>query len=417
MDRLVMPEEVTVIADRAFAKNKSLKHADLRNVRYIGAHAFQECSNLETVIMSRATVIGAGAFEFCRSLISVDFSSVTEVGEAAFSFCGMLDIPEMPASITSVGASAFSHTAIRRADLSWLDEIPAYLFGSCTSLEYADVSGAKVIGPEAFEDCRSLSYIRIDSAEKIGAKALHGCELMKFAVLPESLREIGDGAFWRVEEGLLVPRSVRQIGRNCFGPVDVRKSIRIYRSALYEFRNYFPDDRIDPFDADEHFYLWESSIDVTVLDDETDEVTGFLPLFSDLYISMRKALPHAFRPDNTFDYSVLDTVFYSEMRWNQKGKDRLVVRRSMYPYELAEPARTEYSDYLRKHSERIAKRAVSDRDIGVLAFLFDNELIGKDSITGILDYSIAQSASECTAFLLERQSEMSTFGDALFDEL
>ena len=94
MDRLVMPEDVTVIEDWAFAKDKSLKHADLRNVRYIGAHAFQECSNLETVIMSRATVIGAGAFEFCRSLISVDFSSVTEVGEAAFSFCGMLDIPE-----------------------------------------------------------------------------------------------------------------------------------------------------------------------------------------------------------------------------------------------------------------------------------------------------------------------------------
>ena len=64
----VMPEEATAVADGAFAKNKNLKHIDLRNVRHIGAFAFQECTGLENVIMSNVAVIEEGAFEFCRSL-------------------------------------------------------------------------------------------------------------------------------------------------------------------------------------------------------------------------------------------------------------------------------------------------------------------------------------------------------------
>ena len=67
------PDNVAAIPDRAFAGNKSLIHADLRNVRYIGARAFQECSNLESVEMSNAAVIGPRAFEFCRSLRRISF--------------------------------------------------------------------------------------------------------------------------------------------------------------------------------------------------------------------------------------------------------------------------------------------------------------------------------------------------------
>ena len=152
----VIPEEVTAIADGAFAGNKSLKHIDLRNVSRIGAFAFQECTNLETVIMSNVTVIEKGAFEFCRSLHSVTFGAVTDIGDSAFSFCVMLNIPELPRSLADIGASAFSHTAIQRVDLHWLKEIPPHLLSFCTSLVYADISGAESVGEGAFEGCRSL---------------------------------------------------------------------------------------------------------------------------------------------------------------------------------------------------------------------------------------------------------------------
>lgn len=416
-ETFVMPEDVTAIADGAFAYNKILRHIDLRNVRYIGAYAFQDCSSLETVIMPEADVIGAGAFEFCRSLRSVDFGNITEIRDGAFAFCGMLDIPAMPRSLTDVGAGAFSHTAVRRADLHWLKDIPPHLFSCCTSLSFADVSGAKVIGEGAFEECRALSYVRFGDAEKIEAKAFYKCDSLEPASLPDTLLEIGDDAFSAVRPGTVVPRGVRYIGSNCFGPVDRRKDIRIYKSSLYGFRNYFRDERDHMSEDNEHFYMWESSIDVTVLDDRTGENAGFLPLFSDLYDEMRKALIGAFRSDDSFDYSVLDTVFVTEMRWNLKCRDRLAVMRLKYPYELSESARRDHTGYLRKHQERIARRAIRDRDIEILAFLSDSDMISEADITELLDYSISLSSSECTAILLERQARMDRYDDAMFDEL
>ena len=416
-ESFVMPDNVTVIEAGAFTGIKSLKHIDLRNVRRIGASAFQECTGLETVIMSNVAVIEKGAFEFCRSLHSVTFGAVTDIGDSAFSFCVMLNILELPRSLADIGASAFSHTAIQRVDLHWLKEIPPHLLSFCTSLVYADISGAESVGEGAFEGCRSLSYVRFGDVAKVGTKAFHKCDSLEIACLPDTLKEIGDDAFACMRAGAVIPKSVRRIGRNCFGPVGRRKNIKIHNSLLYEFRNYFMEDRRGTEEDEEHFYLWESSIDVAVLDDETEAETGFLPLYSDLYPAMRSALIDAFRPDNTFDYSVLDTVFVAEMRWNMKGKDRLAISRLMHPYELTGLARMEYCDYICKHSKRIARWAIWTGDVDNLSFLFDNELAGDIDITELLDYSISISASECTALLLEQQAGAGRYSDSLIDEL
>ena len=227
----VAPDDVTVIAEGAFAKNRILKHIDLRKVSRIGAFAFQECTNLETVIMSNVTVIEKGAFEFCRSLHSVTCGAVTDIGDSAFSFCAMLNIPEIPRSIINIGASAFSHTAIQRADLHWLEEIPPHLLSYCTSLTYADISGAESIGEGSFEGCRTLSYVKFGDVKKIEAKAFHKCDSLELACLPETLEEIGNDAFTSMRPGTIIPKSVRRIGRNCFGPVDRRKSIKCSRKS------------------------------------------------------------------------------------------------------------------------------------------------------------------------------------------
>lgn len=413
---LEMPGDITEIKDDAFAKNKELRHADLSNVRYIGAGAFRECSNLESVTMSNAVVIGPRAFEFCKSLRSITIGDVTEIGEAAFSFCGMLDVPSIPRSVTKLGAGAFSHTAIRRVDLNWMGEIPPSILSFCTSLEYADISSARIIGKDAFAGCVSLSVVRFGPVRKIGARAFHRCGMLEISSLPDTLEEIGDDAFSLVHDGITVPKSVRSIGKDCFGPIERQKKINIYKSSLHEFRNYFRDDRTYIDEAD-HFYLWESAIDVTVLDDQTDDAVGFLPLYSDLNSTLREALTGAFRTDNSFDYSVLDSVLFEGMGWNQRGKDRLAVMRSRHPYELDDSCKAGYIDYLDKHSRRIARRAVEDKDVELLRFMHDNGMFSKDNISWIVDYSISLSASECTAFLLECQSELNGQYDPLLEEL
>jgi hypothetical protein len=415
----VIPEEVTAIADGAFAGNKSLKHIDLRNAERIGAFAFQDCTNLETVIMSNVSVIGPGAFEFCRSLKSVTFGNITEIGDLAFFHCGKLDIPGIPRSLRKAGSGAFSHTGLKHADLNWFEEIPASLFSYCTSMEYADVSGAAKIHDDAFAGCRELSYVRFGELKKIGAGAFRKCGSLEMSVLPETLQSIGDEAFERIRPGLVIPKSVSHIGSNCFGPVDSKKSVSIYNTMLYEFRNYFRNDRIVPEKEgeDEHFYMYESSIDVRVLDNATGRAAGLLPLFCDMDPEMRGNLISAFRPDNTFDYLMLDTELFSAMSWNQRCRDKVAVVRLKYPFELSDKAREDYAAYLSVHADRIARRAVWERDTDVLSYLCENDLISSGGVMKLLDYSMSLSASECTALLLEYRSKLDWNSDPLLEEL
>lgn len=412
----VMPDDVTVITDGAFAGSRNLTHIDLRNVRYIGARAFQDCVNLESVEMDNVIVIGEGAFEFCRSLRSVSIGSVKEIGEMAFMHCRMLDIPEIPHSLVSLGAAAFSHTAVRKADLHWMTKIPRALFSCCTSLSYADISGALEIGEDAFAGCSSLSHVKMGAVEKIGHRAFYKCGAFIPGELPDTLQYIGDDAFCSVRDGAVVPESVREFGKNCFGPVDRKKSIRLYESSLYSFRNYFRDECNRPDEEEEHFHLWESSADVTVLD-HTGAMIGFMPLYSDLNSELLWALKGAFREDNTFDYSVIDTVLFEGMSWNQRAKDRLAVMRLKYPFELSESAGNEYTCYLCRHLKRIAQRAVRGRDIDMLSFLYEKGMICNENILEILDYSISLSATECTAFLLKCREELDGHKAMIPDEL
>ena len=259
-----------------------------------------------------------------------------------------------------------------------------------------------------------------DELTIIDARAFYGNSgLCGELHLPEKLISIGDEAFERVRPGLVIPGSVSHIGGNCLGPVDTKKKVSIYKSMLYEFRNYFSGDRIVPEkeDENEHFYMYESAIDVTVLDDATDSVAGLLPLFSDMDPQMRSDLIDAFRPDNTFDYGLLDSVLFSAMSWNLRCRDKVAIVRSKYPFELSDAAREQYAAYLSAHADRIARRSVWERDTEALSYLCENGLISSGSIIRLLDYSMSLSASECTALLLEYQSKMDRHDDPLLEEL
>ena len=411
-----VPEGVTEIAERAFADNKRLKHIDLGDVISVGAFAFQDCSNLETVLMDKAEVISAGAFEFCSSLHTVSIGAVKTIGDMAFRHCRQLDIAEMPRSLTSIGAGTFSHTAIKTARIDWLEEIPRALFSGDTCLTYADISGARIIGETAFAECRSLSVALFGAAESIGSKAFYKCDSFEPAKLPETLKSIGDEAFEKVREELIVPRSVSCFGKNCFGPSDRRKAVCVYESSLYSFSKYFMEEAPDRFDEDEHFHLWESSIDVTVLDD-SDKQTGYLPLFTDLDHQLTEKMIDAFKADNSFDYRFIDAELFPGLRWNRRCMDDIVFKRLKNPYDLEEDARRQYSDYLKSHLMRLAKSAVSNNDIDELVILFDNCVVEQEETRDILDYSISKAANDCTAFLLERSSEMQSPSDFLIDEL
>lgn len=417
-DSCVIPAGVTEVAESAFINNRQIRHVDLGDVRRVGARAFQDCVRLESVKMGNVTEVGPMAFEFCGMLSDIEIGDITDVGDYAFSHCESLDFKSFPESITNVGIGAFSHTAVRRADLHWLSSIPDSLFQGCTELEYADIRGAGAVGNDAFNTCLALKYLRYGDIETIGDRAFCRCGSLEFSSLPATLTAIGDDAFDTIRDGLVIPNGVTRIGSRCMGPDDRRKSFSIYRSAVYEFRNYFKVVHTNSDEFEEEVYIrCEKPADVTVLDNETGEVTGLLPLITDVSVKMKDIFYEAFRPDNSFDYNVLDTTVFDKLSWRLSSKDRLAYMRLRNPFELSQSSADRYVDYLTRHAERVAVRAVKSNELGILALLKDLNLITSGFIDRLLDYSIANGTSDCTAFLLECKAGLTVNTGYMFDDL
>ena len=89
---LVIPDNVTTIADIAFSGCSGLTSVTIGNsVTTIGS-AFSGCTGLTSVtIPNGVTTIGSSAFSSCEGLTSVTFGNgVTSIGSSAFSYCTSL---------------------------------------------------------------------------------------------------------------------------------------------------------------------------------------------------------------------------------------------------------------------------------------------------------------------------------------
>ena len=129
------------------------------SVTIIGDYAFLECRSLTSItIPNGVTSIGDGAFRQCYSLASITIpNSVTSIGEDAFSWCGSLTSITIPAGVTSIGNGTFMY---------------------CTSLTSVTIPyGVTSIGDEAFYGCESLTSITIPaSVTSIGDWAFYSCD-------------------------------------------------------------------------------------------------------------------------------------------------------------------------------------------------------------------------------------------------
>ena len=79
------------------------------NVSEIGKQAFLDCEMLQRVELPEGvTVIGDGAFGECHSLIRIELpEKLTTVGDKAFYMCESLDGVELPEGLTTIGDEAF----------------------------------------------------------------------------------------------------------------------------------------------------------------------------------------------------------------------------------------------------------------------------------------------------------------------
>ena len=213
--RVVVPEGITRIAERAFAGNEAIDRVILpESLEEIGEETFCDCLLLQTIpFPEKLHRIGAGAFENCVKLLRV----------------------QLPPLLHKIEARTFRHCkALKEVLLSpELKEIGEGAFYGCISLQnLLFPEGLTLIGSLAFYRCAALSSIRLpstaeyvqdlafaksgvkkayiaNSCEYYGTEIFGRCTNLKTLLLDEGVTHIPD----KLAYGCTSLEKIQQIGR------------------------------------------------------------------------------------------------------------------------------------------------------------------------------------------------------------
>ena len=110
IESIVIPDNVTVIHDRAFYNCEALEYVDFpADLTTIEAGAFSGCVALKEVkLPDGVTTIENSAFEQCTSLKVLELPyELRTIGDAAFLRCSSLEKIDIPPKVNSIGKCAF----------------------------------------------------------------------------------------------------------------------------------------------------------------------------------------------------------------------------------------------------------------------------------------------------------------------
>lgn len=186
------------------------------------------------------TAVGSGEFmiEF--------YDDITRIPDKAFYMSKLNGKIDLPMSVKSIGAYAFTKTACTDFFLpDRVTEIGEGAFESCNNFRTLNLPrDLKKIGPRAFKDCLLSGHLDIaynvteigdyafsgctgltklsltSSLQRIGAYAFSGCKWLDCELaIPSSVTEIGDGAFkdcTYLSGNLILPANLKKIGSKTF---------------------------------------------------------------------------------------------------------------------------------------------------------------------------------------------------------
>ena len=195
VENLILPNTLITIGEEMFYQSKLKTVVIPANATTIGNSAFEQCASLISIdIPANVETIGTAVFWGCSSLTTVTFekgSQLKTIGGGssyygAFSYCTALTSIEIPASVETIGASAFSDCSslatVTFENGSQLKTIgggsySSGAFSDCTALTSIEIpASVETIEAAAFKDCSSLTSIEIPaSVETIKASAFKGC--------------------------------------------------------------------------------------------------------------------------------------------------------------------------------------------------------------------------------------------------
>ena len=266
LEEVVLPKTIKSIGINAFRKS-TLKRINLpEGLESIGDNAFRE-SKLQRINLPEGLVsIGNRSFYSCRFLELSEFpSTLKHIGRYAFGGCYNISVSSFPDGIETLGAGIFSFITSKNSPLKkftlpdHLKEVPDSLFLYCYSLEEVHLpanvekigSGCfvstnlkeivlpetlKEIGERAFYSNTLLTHVTLPKGvTSIPAYAFYKCPFTSLDLLHDGIKEIGNSAFkgCLIEEAI-IPEGVEKLGVNAFGENEHLKTISFPKS-LTEF--------------------------------------------------------------------------------------------------------------------------------------------------------------------------------------
>ena len=201
-------------------------------VTTIGDGAFRDCEKLESItIPDSVTKIGGSAFENCDNLTNVKISTnLADIGIMAFGNCDALAEIEIPKSISTVRYNEFYspvrgpftgsnslQTITFEDGMTWL---PGYILAGCSGFTTVKIPETVTeIGKGAFRDCSRLESITIpDTVTMIGDSAFENCDNLKNVKISENLKKLGIMAFGNCDAltEIEIPKNITTVAYNEF---------------------------------------------------------------------------------------------------------------------------------------------------------------------------------------------------------
>ena len=238
---LVIPNDISIINNQAFAKVDSLKSIVLpSSVTKVGTYAFFNCQNLKNVTIQSTNVsFGQAAFAYTSDIV-VDFvGSVSQWCEMSFYnyyanpiynggtlYCNGELLPETVVigdGITNINDCVFyANTTIKNVViLNTVKAIGWAAFEQCTNLETIQMAdGLTTIGSSAFKNCKNLkSLVLPNSLTTIKNEAFYDCVSLATVEINDDsqLATIGDSAFYGSDiSSIVLPNTISSIGKQAF---------------------------------------------------------------------------------------------------------------------------------------------------------------------------------------------------------